>query len=100
MFFDGDDIISNEIPLVGEIKTIIEEPYEDYIKGLEEEAKRNEEEAKKAEKQKEEEKIIMNKAVKKIKKIKADIDNLEAKEEILLEKLDEAIDELEDSIED
>jgi len=42
----------------------------------------------------------MNKTVKKIKKIKADIDNLEAKEEILLEKLDEAIDELEDSIED
>ena len=42
----------------------------------------------------------MHKAVKKIKKIKADIDNLEAKEEILLEKLDEAIDELEDSIED
>ena len=42
----------------------------------------------------------MNKAVKKIKIIKADIDNLEAKEEILLEKLDEAIDELEDSIED
>ena len=38
----------------------------------------------------------MNKAVKKIKKIKADIDNLEAKEEILLEKLDEAIDELEE----
>ena len=37
----------------------------------------------------------MNKAVKKIKKIKADIDNLEAKEEILLEKLDEAIEELE-----
>ena len=42
----------------------------------------------------------MNKAVKKIKKIKADIDNLEAKEEILLEKLDEAIDELEDPNED
>ena len=42
----------------------------------------------------------MNKAVKKIKIIKADIDNLEAKEEILLEKLDEAIEELEDSIED
>jgi len=51
LFFDGDDIISNEIPLVGEIKTIIEEPYEDYIKGLEEEAK-------KAEKQKEEERLI------------------------------------------
>ena len=58
LFFDGDDIISNEIPLVGEIKTIIEEPYEDYIKGLEEEAKRNEAEAKKAEKQKEEERQI------------------------------------------
>ena len=58
LFFDGDDIISNEIPLVGEIKTIIEEPYEDYIKGLEEEAKRNEAEAKKAEKQKEEERRI------------------------------------------
>ena len=42
----------------------------------------------------------MNKAVKKIKKIKADIDNLEAKEEILLEKLDEAIDELEDQDQD
>ena len=42
----------------------------------------------------------MNKTVKKIKKIKADIDNLEAKEEILLEELDEAIDELEESIED
>jgi len=42
----------------------------------------------------------MNKTVKKIKKIKADIDNLEAKEEILLEKLDEAIDELEESDDD
>ena len=40
------------------------------------------------------------KAIKKIKKIKADIDNLEAKEEILFEKLDEAIDELEDPDED
>ena len=29
LFFDGDDIISNEIPQIGEIKTIIEEPYED-----------------------------------------------------------------------
>ena len=58
LFFDGDDIISNEIPQVGEIKTIIEEPYEDYIKGLEEEAKRNEAEAKKDEKQKEEERRI------------------------------------------
>ena len=43
---------------------------------------------------------MTTKAVKKIKKIKADIDNLEAKEEILLEKLDEAIDELEDPDED
>ena len=60
LFFDGDDIISNEIPQVGEIKTIIEEPYEDYIKGLEEEAKRNEAEAKKDEKQKEEERRIVN----------------------------------------
>ena len=37
------------------------------------------------------------KAVKKLKKIKADLDILEAKEEILLEKLDEAIEELEES---
>ena len=51
LFFDGDDIVSNEIPLIGEIKTTIEEPFEDYIKGLEEEAK-------KAEKQKEEENRI------------------------------------------
>ena len=36
------------------------------------------------------------KAIKKIKKIKADIDNLEAKEEILREDLAEAIEELED----
>ena len=36
------------------------------------------------------------KAVKKLKKIKADLDILEAKEEILLDKLDEAIDELEE----
>jgi predicted transcriptional regulator len=42
----------------------------------------------------------MNKAVKKIKKIKAELDKLEAKEETLFEDLDEAIDELEDSIED
>ena len=58
LFFDRDDIISNEIPQIGEIKTTIEEPYEDYIKGLEEEAKRNEVEAKKAEEQKEEERRI------------------------------------------
>ena len=42
----------------------------------------------------------MNKAVKKIKKIKADLDKLEAKEETLFEDLDEAIDELEESEED
>ena len=39
----------------------------------------------------------MNKAVKKIKKIKAELDKLEAKEEILLEDLDEVIEELEES---
>ena len=39
----------------------------------------------------------MNKAVKKIKKIKAELDKLEAKEEALFEDLDEAIDELEES---
>ena len=39
----------------------------------------------------------MNKAVKKIKKIKAELDKLEAKEETLFEDLDEAIDELEES---
>ena len=38
----------------------------------------------------------MNKAVKKIKKIKAQLDKLEAKEEILFEDLGEAIGELED----
>ena len=42
----------------------------------------------------------MHKAVKKIKKIKAELDKLEAKEEILFEDLDEAIDELEESDED
>ena len=42
----------------------------------------------------------MNKAVKKIKKIKAELDKLEAKEETLFEALDEAIDELEDSDKD
>ena len=42
----------------------------------------------------------MNKAVKKIKKIKAELDKLEAKEEALFEDLDEAIDELEESQED
>tara|TARA_R100001530_G_C4216261_1_gene128750 strand:+ start:45 stop:173 length:129 start_codon:yes stop_codon:yes gene_type:complete len=42
----------------------------------------------------------MNKAVKKIKKIKAELDKLEAKEETLFEDLDEAIDELEESEED
>jgi hypothetical protein len=39
----------------------------------------------------------MNKAVKKIKKIKAELDKLEAKEETLFEDLDEAIEELEES---
>ena len=42
----------------------------------------------------------MNKAVKKIKKIKAELDKVEAKEETLFEDLDEAIDELEDPDED
>ena len=42
----------------------------------------------------------MNKAVKKIKKIKAELDKLEAKEEALFEDLDEAIDELEESNDD
>ena len=42
----------------------------------------------------------MHKAVKKIKKIKAELDKLEAKEETLFEDLDEAIDELEESDED
>ena len=39
----------------------------------------------------------MNKAVKKIRKIKAELDKLEAKEETLFEDLDEAIEELEES---
>ena len=38
----------------------------------------------------------MNKAVKKIKKIKAELDKLEAKEETLREDLSEAVDELEE----
>ena len=38
----------------------------------------------------------MNKTLKKIKKIMADIDKIEAKEETLREDLDEAVDELED----
>ena len=42
----------------------------------------------------------MNKEIKKIKKIKAELDKLEAKEETLFEDLDEAIDELEESNED
>ena len=41
----------------------------------------------------------MNKALKKIKKIKAEIDKIEAKEETLREDLDEAIDELEEELE-
>ena len=42
----------------------------------------------------------MNKAVKKIRKIKDQIDKLEDKEGDLLNQLDEAIDELEDSDEE
>ena len=42
----------------------------------------------------------MNKVIKKIKKIMAQIDSIEAKEEILREDLSEAIDELEDSNDD
>ena len=42
----------------------------------------------------------MNKVIKKIKKIMAQIDSIEAKEEILREDLSEAIDELEDSTDD
>tara|TARA_Y100001951_G_scaffold99703_1_gene102055 strand:- start:819 stop:947 length:129 start_codon:yes stop_codon:yes gene_type:complete len=38
----------------------------------------------------------MSKALKKIKKIKAELDKVEAKEETLFEDLDEAIDELEE----
>ena len=39
----------------------------------------------------------MNKIIKKIKKIKAELDKLEAKEETLFEDLDEAIEELEEN---
>ena len=42
----------------------------------------------------------MNKVIKKIKKIMAQIDSIEAKEEILREDLAEAIDELEEQDED
>ena len=42
----------------------------------------------------------MKKLIKKIKKIMADIDKIEAKEETLREDLSEAIDELEDSNDD
>jgi hypothetical protein len=38
----------------------------------------------------------MNKAVKKLRKLKDELDKLEVKEDFLLEKLDEAIDELEE----
>ena len=38
----------------------------------------------------------MNKAVKKLRKLKGELDKLEVKEDFLLEKLDEAIDELEE----
>ena len=37
----------------------------------------------------------MKQALKKLKKLKAELDKLEEKEEILLEKMDDAIDELE-----
>ena len=40
----------------------------------------------------------MKKTIKKIKKIMADIDKIEAKEETLREDLNEAIDELEDEL--
>ena len=40
----------------------------------------------------------MNKALKKIRKIMAEIDKIEAKEETLREDLNEAIDELEDEL--
>ena len=40
----------------------------------------------------------MNKALKKIRKIMADIDKIEAKEETLREDLDEAVDELEEEL--
>ena len=38
----------------------------------------------------------MNKAVKKLRKLKDELDRLEVKEDFLLEKLDDAIDELEE----
>jgi len=38
----------------------------------------------------------MNKAVKKLRKLKDELDKLEVKEDFLLEKLDDAIDELEE----
>ena len=41
----------------------------------------------------------MKKTIKKIKKIMAEIDKIEAKEEILREDLDEAVDDLEDELE-
>ena len=40
----------------------------------------------------------MKKTIKKIKKIMADIDKIEAKEETLREDLDEAVDELEEEL--
>ena len=42
----------------------------------------------------------MNKTITKIKRIKAALDKLEAREETLFEDLDEAIEELEESTED
>ena len=38
----------------------------------------------------------MNKAVKKLRKLKDELDKIEVKEDTILEKIDEAIDELED----
>jgi uncharacterized protein YkwD len=63
LFFNGDDIVFNEIPLIGEIKTTIEETREEEAKKAEEEAKKAEEEAKKAEEAFQEEvRIVMEKA--------------------------------------
>jgi len=38
----------------------------------------------------------MNKAIKKLRKLKDELDKIEVKEDIILEKIDEAIDELEE----
>ena len=42
----------------------------------------------------------MNKAVKKLRKLKDELDKIEVKEDTILEKIDEAIDELEDQDQD